>query len=371
MDKTNQEVPLPDFHKQSLKNNVYHFLHSKRFILIFVIILVVLAGSGITFAYLGMSTQSHYNTSQTAGKAQQDKFAQIMQELGCNSQESCMIACVKPENHEKCQRMMQEMGKGGASGSTDHMNIISKFNPSDVPPITANAIDISKVFAISQFRSGAGHDYSYGSWDGETCRSMKHYFNMGQYQVNGMPKRSTPGPGEANINIYSPFDGTIIANESEQTPIGTQVHISSAKNSNYYVRLFHIDLLPSLSVGSKVKSGELLGIIGPKDGMDVSYEARLSDSKVVYLSIFDYMTPQAFVPYAALGYKPSDFILTREQADAKGYRCNGEQFSNNHNYDPSNGQSVGYIYLRTNPYMYLYNHNQPYQQGQNRQNQSQ
>ena len=201
------------------------------------------------------------------------------------------------------------MNKSGTPGNLEHMNLLAKFNPADVPPITANPMDVNRVFFISQFRSDAGHDYSQGAWDGETCRSMKHYFNLGQYQVNGMPKCSTPGPGESNINIYAPFDGSIIANGNEQTPIGTQVHIASAKNSNYYIKLFHIDLLPNLSVGSNVKSGDLIGTIGPKDGIDVSYEAHLLDFKTVYLSIFDYMTPQTFASYAAPGYKPSDFVL--------------------------------------------------------------
>ena len=383
VDKTNQEVQLPGLHERPTKRNIYYVLHSKRFILIFILIFLAIVGGGVIAAYLGINRHAHFNTtsqnnttSQTAGYQQQGKIAQKMQELGCASPASCMAVCAKPQNHEKCQSMMQGMNTSGMSGSIEHMNFLSKFNSADVPPVTANVMDINRIFAISHFRSGAGHDYSYSSWDGETCRSMKHYFNlglfnMGQNQVNGMPKRSTLGPGETNINIYAPFDGTIIANESEQTPIGTQVHIASAKNSHYYVRLFHIDLLPSLSVGSKVKSGELVGTIGPKDGMDVSYEARLLDLKVVYLSIFDYMTPQAFVPYAALGYKPSDFVLTRAQADAKGYQCNGEQFSNSPGLTPSSGQLEGYVSIRPNPYNYLFYHNQPYQQGQNLQNRSQ
>jgi len=376
VDKTHQEIQLPDIHNQPPKSNIYSLLRSKRFILIFVLILSFIAAGGAMFGYLGMNRQSHYNIPQTAGQPKQDEFAQIMKEqLGCNSPVSCMAACAKPENIQKCQSMMQGMDTRGMIGSIGQMYFLSKFDQADVPPITANVMDISRVYAISYFRSGAGHDYSSRSWDGETCRSMKHYFNLGlfnsgQNQASNMPKRSTPGPGEANINIYAPFDGTIIANENEQTPVGTQVHIASSKNPSYYVRLFHIDLLPSLKVGSRVKSGELVGTIGPKDGMDVSYEAQLLDFKRVYLSIFDYMTPQVFVPYAALGFKPSDFVLTREQADAKGYKCNGEQFVNGPGSTPSSGQLEGYVSIRPNPYNYLFYQNQPYQQGKNWQNQN-
>ena len=333
-------------------------------------ILVILGIAGGTY-YSGLFknkplSQLPSANSQNSNAQPQAKFAQVMKDVGCNSPASCMAACAKPENHDRCQSMMQGMNKSGASGSTEQMNLLSEFNPADVPSITANPMDINKIFAISQFRSDAGHDYSQSAWDGETCRSMKHYFNFGQYQVNGMPKRSIPGPGETKVNIYAPFDGTIIANESDQTPIGTQVHIASAKNSSYYIKLFHIDLLPSLSIGSSVKSGELVGTIGPKDGMDVSYEAHLIDFKTVYLSIFEYMTSQTFAPYAQLGYKPTDFVLTREQADAKGYKCNGEQFINGPGNTSSSGQLEGYVSIRPNPYNYLLYHNQPNQQGQNR-----
>ena len=121
------------------------------------------------FAYLGIDRHSQYNnTSQTASQPKQDKFAQIMQDLGCSSPASCMAACAKPENQGKCQRMMQGMDTRGMIGSIGQMNPLSKFDQADVPPITANVMDISKVYAISHFRSGAGHDYSYSSWDGET-----------------------------------------------------------------------------------------------------------------------------------------------------------------------------------------------------------
>lgn len=225
---------------------------------------------------------------------------------------------------------------------------ILSFDPAKIPRITANPVQPDQIYAISQFRSGAGHDYSYSSWDGETCRSMKHYFNTGQNQVNGQPVRSTPGPGESNINIYAPFDGKIIANRSEQTPIGTQVHIESSQNSSYYVRLFHIDLSPGLKVGDKVKSGQLVGTIGPKDGTDVAYEANYKLGKVIYLSIFDYMSPEAFAPYAALGYKPGDFVLSRAEADAKGYKCGGEMFIRAAGSNGSDWEN--YVNIRPNPY---------------------
>jgi len=231
------------------------------------------------------------------------------------------------------------------------LNPLLAFDPSTVPPITANPMQQDKIFAVSLFRSGQGHDYSYGSWDGETCRSMKHYFNMGQNQVNNRPARSVPTGSETVIKIYAPLDGTITDNHAEQTPIGTQVRIASAKDNHFYIRLFHIDLLPSLKVGSNVQAGQLVGTIGPKDGMDVSYEANYRFGQTVYLSIFDYMTDEAFSPYQALGFKKSDFVLSRSQADANNYKCNGEQFVKTTNTTGNNnGDLEGYVSLRPNPY---------------------
>src|SRR5437868_305990 len=70
------------------------------------------------------------------------------------------------------------------------------FNANKVPKIvTANFIDLDRVYAISRYRSGAGHDYSV---NGETCRSMKHYFNIGHNTVNGRPARTKPTPGHPN-----------------------------------------------------------------------------------------------------------------------------------------------------------------------------
>ncbi len=236
------------------------------------------------------------------------------------------------------------------------MHLLLSFRPSDVPAITANPVEASAVFSISKFRSDAGHDYSMGAWDGESCRSMKHYFNWSQDTENNMPVRSLPSAGHPNIAIYAPFDGTVTAIQSEQINLGKQVFIASRKNPSFYVRLFHVDTLPGITVGATVTSGEQVGTIGPMDGTDVSYEAHVFPMRTVYLSIFDYMSPEAFAPYAALGHKPSDFILSRQDADALGYQCSGEQFVRPQDFYSQPGSKMeGYVSLRRNPYENLYN----------------
>lgn len=86
------------------------------------------------------------------------------------------------------------------------------------------------------------------------------------------------------------------------------------------------------------------------DGTDVSYEAKTVQDKTIYLSIFQYMTPQAFAPYAAKGFKPSDFILTRAEVDAKNYRCNGEEFVRS----PGSNYLKQYLAINPNPYQNLW-----------------
>lgn len=241
-------------------------------------------------------------------------------------------------------------------------HMLFSFNPSNVPPITANPVEADHVFSVSQFRSEDGHDFSSMAWDGESCRSMKHYFNWSQNVVNNMPVRSQPTPGHTNIKIFAPFDGTITGIEQEQTHMGRQVYIASSQNPSFYVRLFHLNLLPELGIGSKVSSGQQIATIGPMDGTDVSYEAHIFPVNIVYLSIFQYMTPQAFASYAKLGYKPSDFILTRPQADSLGYKCQGQEFVMGAQ-DPNH--MPGVIYLGANPYQNLYggqNQNMPQNQ---------
>jgi len=58
------------------------------------------------------------NSSQS-----QANYGQIMQELGCNSQSSCMQVCSKPENASKCQQIFQQFGAShGQSESYSQSN---------------------------------------------------------------------------------------------------------------------------------------------------------------------------------------------------------------------------------------------------------
>ncbi len=181
--------------------------------------------------------------------------------------------------------------------------------------------------------------------------------------TRGPLNRCPPGHSrlpDTRVLMFMPsFDGKITVDESELYNYGRQINISAAQNSHYYVRLDHIDLLSGLKVGDEVKSGQQIGTAGPMDDVDVAYQVNLFNGKTVYLSIFQYMTPIAFAPYAKMGYRPSDFILTKAQTDAKNYQCNGQQFVRPPGFwRQANSQLEGYVSLRANPYQYLYDYNQ-------------
>lgn len=208
--------------------------------------------------------------------------------------------------------------------------------------IEADFIDLSKIYAISKFRSGTGHDFS-GS--GETCRSMKHYFNVQQTteffekNPNGMP----PKPDGVNdISIFSPVTGQIVNIQEEQTPIGVQVYIKPDVNKSYIVRLFHIYLFDNFKKGSKVKAGEKIGVISGFQNTDIAVSIG-SFFNQKFISYFDVMTDEVFQKYKERGAKEQkEFIISKEERDAKPLECNGEQFAKNID---SEGSNEHYVFL--------------------------
>lgn len=213
------------------------------------------------------------------------------------------------------------------------------------PPkfIQAEFIDLSKIGSISKYRSGEGHDFS---GNGETCRSMKHYYtpiarsNDAAKQANGekeLPPAPTPN---TEIAIYSPVDGKITQISQEHTPIGEQIYIKADGYRGYNIRLFHIYKDPGIKAGMKVKAGQRIGSISELSGTDIAVEAGLF-GRGGYVSYFDVMADSVFVAYQARGVgSRSDFIFTKEFRDAHPFKCNGEEFAENNTSDPNNDQDV-------------------------------
>ena len=173
--------------------------------------------------------------------------------------------------------------------------------------IQANWIDLSRIVSISKFRSSMGHDFS---GNGETCRSMKHYFNplrtqedeLTVSQNNGYPPAFSL---EGAIPIYTPMSGEIISIEDEGD------------------------------------FGEQIGNIGEIQNTDIAV-TKGSPYDDHFVSYFEVMPDEVFAEYHELGIESrEDLILTKEYRDTHPLECNGEQFAEN--YDLTNSDEFVYI----------------------------
>lgn len=213
------------------------------------------------------------------------------------------------------------------------------------PPqfIQADFVDLSKIYSISKFRSGEGHDFS---GNGESCRSMKHYFTPQMTLDGGDIRRfigKEPDPA-TGIAIYSPVDGRITKMETEQTPIGQQIHIQPNSAASFTVRLFHVYPIAELKPKSQVKAGQLIGYLHPGQGTDFAIQASTVKGQV-FLSYFDVMPDALFTAYQARDVSSrAQLIISKETRDANPLTCNGEQFANSSSDGPQrNNENVVYL----------------------------
>lgn len=208
------------------------------------------------------------------------------------------------------------------------------------PPqfIQADFIGLDKIYSISKFRSGSGHDFSKGS--GETCRSMKHYFNVQitqegeqlRQQNNGLPP---PPDGNTDIPIYSPVDGRI-AEIGRERMLGNQIYIQPDSYPSIRIRLFHIYELEKIKKGVRVVAGEQIGVIGQHQNTDIAITQGRN-----YISYFEVMPDSIFDKYQDKGAKSrEEFIISKEYRDANPLQCNGEWFAVNYDSDPTRGDFV-------------------------------
>lgn len=236
-------------------------------------------------------------------------------------------------NHKSIDQ--SSSAQADTAGNADSNNL-PKF-------IQADWIDTSRIGAISKFRSSSGHDFS---GNGETCRSMKHYFNVlrtteEEMLINNNSGFPPPFSLEGAIPIYSPVDGKIAAIESDQTDVGQQIYIQPEKYKDFTVRLFHIFLLDGYKKGQQVKAGEQIGNIGKIQNTDIAVSAGGLGSHN-FISYFEVMPDSVFAKYQTLGIKDrQELIITKEYRDAHPLQCNGEQFAQH--YDQSNTDEFVFI----------------------------
>lgn len=183
--------------------------------------------------------------------------------------------------------------------------------------VSVDYTELERIYRISKFRSGEGHDYSD---DFESCRSMKHYFD---------PKDTIDW---STIKIFSPVNGTIPKIDEEWA--GTQVQIRSEEYPAFFFIIFHVNLTNQLSVGDVVTAGQQLGThIGSQTMSDIAVGVNTPNGwKLV--SYFDVMTDSVFEDYQARGLSSrTDAIISKLERDSDPLTCDGENFSSTGNLD--------------------------------------
>ena len=174
--------------------------------------------------------------------------------------------------------------------------------------VSVNYIDVSRIFALSRFRSSAGHDYSD---DFEHCRSMKHYFMF----------------PDANTVLKAPVAGTVTRIFDEWA--GTQVQITSSVQPAFTFILFHVNLGKPLLLGDSVQEGQVLGThIGTQTYSDIAVGVNVPGGYRL-VSYFETLTDAGFAPFKARGIAdPGQLIIPRAVRDAAPYQCSGQDFIN-------------------------------------------
>ena len=175
-----------------------------------------------------------------------------------------------------------------------------------------NYIELDKVYSISKFRSGVGHDYSDYF---ESCRSMKHYFQ---------PKSNVDW---STIKVFSPVQG-IVSNIIQEWA-GTQVQIKSEEYPAFYFIIFHVNLTNPLNVGDAVNAGQQLGThIGSQTWSDIAVGINTPKGWKL-ISYFDIITDIVLQDYEARGIlSRNDLIISREVRDADPLTCTNGEFAN-------------------------------------------
>lgn len=196
--------------------------------------------------------------------------------------------------------------------------------------VNQNYIELSKVFGISKFRSGAGHDFSDSF---ETCRSMKHYFyNLTNWEGAVGPK---PDLTVGYPKIYAPVTGVVTEVHPEW--YGHQVRIRSNEYPAFVFIIFHVRLARDLVAGDSVTEGEEIGGEGP----DIAVEVNTPIGRKM-VSFLDIITDDVFKEFQGRGVRTrSDAIISREARDLDPLTCD-----ENHNFVPNDdypSYNAGYI----------------------------
>ena len=280
--------------------------------------------------FLLAATTLIFSLLSTSASFSADKIGGPCSKKGATSTISGTPVKCNPNGNKNTWVATGNPGSGGGNSSGDKKQPVSSFDPENPPAfVTANFVDPTKIFLVSKFRSGIGHDFSGGS--GETCRSMKHYLatmddKAPDYKIEGGGKKEAmPIPVKGvDVPIYSPADGTYDLIPGDGIPINREVDVTPTAYATVRIRLMHVAPLDSMKPGQKVKAGQQIGLVLRNQSFDAAIETQVNDkvNKTRYISIFKAMTPSVFAEWKKRGAtSPAQFSLTKAQVDAKPWKC--------------------------------------------------
>lgn len=219
-----------------------------------------------------------------------------------------------------------------ASSSVPEETEVEAIDPDNPPKfIQTDFVELNKVYSISKFRSGMGHDYSYLS--GENCRSMKHYFtsldaSQPTYKYEGLSIENFPAPTvEKDVKIFSPVDGTLDFAD-EAVSYNQELNVTLDAYPRITISFQHVQKAPDIKKG-KVKAGDLIGLVLANQSFDLAIQTETTangEKKIGYISYFAAMPDEIFAKYQARGVKTrEDLIISREYRDAHPLSCHGKE----------------------------------------------
>ncbi len=226
-----------------------------------------------------------------------------------------------PSTVSSTTTMVNTQGQGTNSSGTVNIGYYSfSLSALAAVTVTSNPVNLSQIAQISKFRSCFGHDFSGYNFNGtaELGASMKHYFNI----LPSLRYKSH------TVQIFAPFNGTLIFdNKTLDYPNGDQIVIKSAQDPIMGVEIFHIDLLPGITAGTQVNSGQLIGYKNATEysGFDIAYgpispdwpcSGRCSTPMAsIWDSIFNHMATSVLSQYDAVGINQSAIIIPKSARD--------------------------------------------------------
>ncbi|MBI2668238.1 hypothetical protein HYX14_00170 [Candidatus Woesearchaeota archaeon] len=189
--------------------------------------------------------------------------------------------------------------------------------------IVANPFDLSKISAISKFRSCAGHDYSGLNANGEkeTQRSMKHYLNAADSVVGSNDK----------VKVYAPFDGKIASIDDDFASFegkqrGQQIWLSGESADDWVFVFFHVDLLQSIKKDTRVKAGQHIGYANFENAPNFDFTLKKFGffGPNTIESPFLHLSQEVVKLYTDKGLAVDNFVIQKNVRDAKPCTCTGE-----------------------------------------------